>query len=136
MHIMAEEKAVPRDVRKNASTHHPRSQDLDGNIRPASHPSAQISHKRAPPDPHYVPYSAQGNFTPTPRFKPEHQTAEHDSDVPEGSVDLSSGDQGTGHQRSRDHDERPGLDEESVLPKSRYIDTTSSSRYQGDQVFL
>ena len=133
---MDEEKAEPRKLRKKSPTHQkpPRSQPIDfnGNIKPASHPLAQKSHRHAPPDSYYAPYTAQGNFTPTPRHAPYLQTAEHDSDVPEGSIESGHGQQ-TGHQRSRDHDERPGRDEERVLP-SHDTDSSSSSRSQRDQV--
>lgn len=138
MHIVAEEKPVAREARKNPSTHHPRSQDVDvnQNIRPASHPPVKISQRCAPPDSHYVPHGAQGNFTPSPRPKPRHPTAEQDSDVPEDSAHSDSIVQGTGRQRYRD--EPPGLDEQRVLRRARDTDSSSSSRSHPivDQVFL
>jgi hypothetical protein len=136
MHIMDEEKSVPRDLRKKPSTHHqkpprPHPTDFNGNIKPVSHPATQKPQRRAPLDPYYAPYTAQGTFTPTPRLAPYHQTAEHDSDVPEDSMESGHVQQ-TGHQIFRDHDERPGMDEERVFQSH---DTSSlSSRNQGDQV--
>ena len=138
MHIVAEEKPVAREARKNPSAHHPRSLgvDVNLNIRPASHPPVNISQRCAPPDLPYVPHGAQGNFTPSPRPKPRHPTAEHGSDVPEDSAHSDSVVQGTGRQRYKD--EAPGLDEQRVLRRARDTDSSSSSGSHpiADQVFL
>ena len=131
MHTMDDEKTVPKDRRKNSPTHQkparPHFIDFNGNVKPPPFPT-QKSQRRPPPDPYYAPYIAQGNFTPSPRPTPYLHTAEHDSNVPEGSLES-----GPGHRR--DDDERPGMDEERVLT-SRDTDTSSSSRSQGDQVPL
>ena len=131
---MGDEKPIPKERRNNSPTYQkpprPHFIDFNGNVKPQSHPPAQKSQRRAPQDPYYAPYVAHGNFTPTPRPAPYLHTADHDSNVPEDSLESGHGLQ-TGHQR--DHDERPGMDEERVLP-SRDTDTSSFSRSQGDEV--
>ena len=132
--ITEEERSTSQEVWKQASIHHkkqPRSHlvDFNGNIKQSSHPPAQTSLRRAPPGTHYAPYTTQGNFTPTPHSAPFHQTAEHDSDVPEDSIECGS----TRDQETGDENERAGINEERVV-RSHDTDSSSSSRNHGDKV--
>ena len=135
MHIMGDEKPVPKERCKNSPTYQkpprPHFIDFNGNVKPPSHTPAQKSRRRPPQDSYYAPYVAHGNFTPTPRPAPYLHTADHDRNVPEDSLESGHGLQ-TEHQR--DHDERPGMDEERIL-SSRDTDTSSTSRSQGAESY-
>ena len=97
-------------------------------------------------DPSYAPYSAQGNFTPTPKQSTYYQTAEHDSDSYRGSGRSSGPARGSDLQETssdglnskslvvdRDQRRAPGVVEER-LQKLHESEDSSKLDHSGGKV--